>query len=113
MVNRQSSCSYMDKNKISLSCRLGHGSGAEVASSMNDFVDGLNVNHSNWLLKRNMNARKHASILRYGIAIIAFGVALSATHFLWPLIDPAATPLFFAAVMVAAFYGGLGPGLVA
>jgi two-component system, NtrC family, sensor kinase len=35
------------------------------------------------------------------------------TQLLWPLIDPAATPLFFAAVMVAAFYGGLGPGLLA
>jgi signal transduction histidine kinase len=35
------------------------------------------------------------------------------TKLLWPLIDPAATPLFFAAVMVAAFYGGLGPGLLA
>jgi signal transduction histidine kinase len=32
---------------------------------------------------------------------------------LWPLLDPVPTPLFFAAVMVAAYYGGLGPGLLA
>jgi signal transduction histidine kinase len=51
--------------------------------------------------------------LRYGAAVLAFLAALLLTQALWPLIDPASTPLFFAAVMVAAFYGGLGPGLLA
>ncbi|HEU0178267.1 MAG TPA: ATP-binding protein [Blastocatellia bacterium] len=60
-----------------------------------------------------MNSRNRALIFRYGIAVLAFGAALLITQLLWPLIDPAATPLFFAAVMVAAFYGGLGPGLLA
>jgi signal transduction histidine kinase len=60
-----------------------------------------------------MTSRKHAPILQYGAAALAFGAALLITHLLWPLIDPAATPLFFAAVMVTAFYGGLGPGLLA
>jgi signal transduction histidine kinase len=60
-----------------------------------------------------MNSRNQALIFRYGIAVLAFGAALLITQLLWPLIDPAATPLFFAAVMVAAFYGGLGPGLLA
>ena len=60
-----------------------------------------------------MNSRNQALIFRYGAAVLAFGAALLITQLLWPLIDPAATPLFFAAVMVAAFYGGLGPGLVA
>jgi K+-sensing histidine kinase KdpD len=45
--------------------------------------------------------------------VLSFGASLLLTHLLWPLIDPAATPVFFAAVMVSAFYGGLGPGLLA
>jgi signal transduction histidine kinase len=60
-----------------------------------------------------MTGRKRSPILRYGAAVLAFAAALLLTQVLWPLIDPAATPLFFAAVMVAAFYGGLGPGLLA
>jgi signal transduction histidine kinase len=60
-----------------------------------------------------MTGRNRAPILRYGAAVMAFVAALLLTHVLWPLIDPASTPLFFAAVMVAAFYGGLGPGLLA
>jgi signal transduction histidine kinase len=60
-----------------------------------------------------MNSRNQALIFRYGIAVLAFVAALLITQLLWPLIDPAATPLFFAAVMVAAFYGGLRPGLLA
>ncbi|MBD0373622.1 MAG: DUF4118 domain-containing protein [Pyrinomonadaceae bacterium] len=34
------------------------------------------------------------------------------THLLWPLIEPSASTLFFAAIMIAAFYGGLGPGIL-
>src|SRR5215471_9679222 len=60
-----------------------------------------------------MTGKKRSPILRYGAAVLAFGAALFLTKVLWPLIDPASTPLFFAAVMVAAFYGGLGPGLLA
>lgn len=60
-----------------------------------------------------MTGRNRAPILRYGAAVLAFVAALLITQVLWPLVDPAATPLFFAAVMVAAFYGGLGPGLLA
>src|SRR5215470_6192776 len=60
-----------------------------------------------------MTGKKRSPILRYGAAVLAFGAALFLTKILWPLIDPASTPLFFAAVMVAAFYGGLGPGLLA
>jgi signal transduction histidine kinase len=60
-----------------------------------------------------MTGRNRTPILRYGAAVLAFVAALLITQVLWPLVDPAATPLFFAAVMVAAFYGGLGPGLLA
>jgi signal transduction histidine kinase len=60
-----------------------------------------------------MTGRNRSPILRYGASLLAFGAALLITHILWPLIDPASTPLFSAAVMVAAYYGGLGPGLLA
>ena len=51
-------------------------------------------------------------LLQYGISVLVFGLALLLTHLLWPLIEPSASTLFFAAIMVAAFYGGLGPGLL-
>jgi two-component system NtrC family sensor kinase len=51
-------------------------------------------------------------LLQYGVSLLAFGLALLLTHLLWPVLEPSATTLFFAAVMVAAFYGGLGPGLL-
>jgi signal transduction histidine kinase len=60
-----------------------------------------------------MVSRVQTTILHYGAAVLSFGAALLLTNLLWPLIDPAATPVFFAAVMVSAFYGGLGPGLLA
>src|SRR5438552_17862548 len=50
---------------------------------------------------------------RYGAALAATTVAYGASLVLWPLIDPNAFALFCAAVMVSAWYGGLGPGLLA
>src|SRR5213078_1241326 len=50
---------------------------------------------------------------RYGLALAATTVAYGASLLLWPLIDPNAFALFCAAVMVSAWYGGLGPGLLA
>lgn len=52
------------------------------------------------------------SIIQYGISVLVFGAALWLTWLLWPLIEPSASTLFFAAIMIAAFYGGLGPGLL-
>ncbi|MBO0797925.1 MAG: DUF4118 domain-containing protein [Blastocatellia bacterium] len=60
-----------------------------------------------------MTSRIRKSILAYVVAVLSFAASLLLTSVLWPLIDPAATPIFFAAVMVSAFYGGLGPGLLA
>lgn len=60
-----------------------------------------------------MTSRIRKSILAYVVALLSFGTALLLVNMLWPLIDPAAPPVFFAAVMVSAFYGGLGPGLLA
>jgi signal transduction histidine kinase len=50
---------------------------------------------------------------RYGLAAIAVGAAALATHFLADVGDAGITPLFFAAVLLSAWYGGLGPGLLA
>lgn len=49
--------------------------------------------------------------LQYGISLLVFLAALLLTYLLWPFIQPNPTPLFFAAI-IAAFYGGFGPGLL-
>lgn len=52
-------------------------------------------------------------ILRYGAAMLADGIAGLVALLLRPQIERALSAPFFAAVMVAAYYGGLGPGLLA
>jgi len=52
-------------------------------------------------------------LLCYGVASAAVALALVLTLLLRPLLDPDVFSLFFAAVMVSAWYGGLGPGLLA
>jgi PAS domain S-box-containing protein len=56
-------------------------------------------------------------LLDYGIAVLAVGLALLLQFVLTPMFgeDPNSSPfmLFFAAVMVAAWFGGLGAGLLA
>src|SRR5438093_3469461 len=52
--------------------------------------------------------------LRYGLALCASIAALLVSIALDPFVEPDPFPeLFLAAVMVSAWYGGLGPGLVA
>ncbi|HXG14977.1 MAG TPA: HAMP domain-containing sensor histidine kinase [Calidithermus sp.] len=51
--------------------------------------------------------------LPYALAPVAVGFALALNLLLWPLIQPSSSPLFFAAVAVVSWFGGLGPGLVA
>ena len=51
---------------------------------------------------------------RYGVAVLAVAIALLLKLLLVPLIqEESPFLLFFAAVMVSAWYGGLGPGLLA
>jgi signal transduction histidine kinase len=52
-------------------------------------------------------------LLRYGTPVLTVGVALLSTLVLWPLIKPQASPLFLAAIIVSAWRGGKGPGLLA
>ncbi len=56
---------------------------------------------------------KGATLLRYGCAVATVGLASLAVQTLWPLIQPALTAPFFGAVMISAWYGGFGPGLLA
>ena len=52
--------------------------------------------------------------LRYGLAVLAAVLALLVSFALDPFVEPDPFPeLFLAAVMVSAWYGGLGPGLLA
>lgn len=51
-------------------------------------------------------------LLRYSIAVLAVGVALLLKLLLEPfIIQESPFLLFFAAVMISAWFGGLGPGL--
>ena len=52
--------------------------------------------------------------LRYGVAALAVGVALLVKVLLDPLtVQDTPFLLVFGAIMVSAWYGGLGPGLLA
>lgn len=52
-------------------------------------------------------------LLQYGVALLLVALALGANLLFYSYLEPTPTPLFFAAVMVSAWYGGLGPGLLA
>ncbi len=58
-----------------------------------------------------MATRKKTLALQYGVSLLFLLLALLLTQLLWPFINPNPTPLFFAAI-IAAFYGGFGPGLL-
>jgi signal transduction histidine kinase len=54
-----------------------------------------------------------SSVVRYAGAVTSVGAAAALTHFLTILGDSGLSPLFFAAVLFSAWFGGLGPGLAA
>lgn len=68
--------------------------------------EGKSIADSNVLIK------KDHPLLRYGVAILSVMLALLITQLLEPLRDRTPFPLFFAAVSVSAWYGGIGPGLL-
>ena len=51
------------------------------------------------------------TLWRYGLAVITVSAALIITRFFEPYTD--VTPLFYAAVVISAWFGGMGPGLLA
>lgn len=52
-------------------------------------------------------------LFQYGVALLSVALALVTTLQLSDYLGATPTPLFFAAVMVSAWYGGLGPGIIA
>src|SRR6266850_2518817 len=56
---------------------------------------------------------KARTLVWYAISIASVGLALALASLLPDRADPSHFTLFFAAVMVSAWYGGLGAGLVA
>jgi two-component system, LuxR family, sensor kinase FixL len=62
--------------------------------------------------KSDTSARRASSaVLRYGLAVSSVAVAVVVTYLMRP--DVLITPLFFLAVLLSAWFGGLGPGIVA
>lgn len=67
----------------------------------------LSENSMSGVVSKTMGALR-----RYGLSLLVILVAFFLTKLLWPVIQPAPVPLFFAAIL-AAFWGGFGPGLFA
>lgn len=61
---------------------------------------------------KNIFAGGREQLLQYTIALLSVALALGATLLLKAYLTPTPAALFFAAVMVSAWYGGLGPGLL-
>ncbi|HYP28511.1 MAG TPA: ATP-binding protein [Blastocatellia bacterium] len=55
---------------------------------------------------------KRSPLMRYGVAVLSVVIAAALEWLLWPIIKDSRAPLFFAAVMFSAWYGGRGPGLL-
>ncbi|WP_392535046.1 ATP-binding protein [Nostoc sp. C117] len=63
--------------------------------------------------KRQKSTLIWEQFLHYGVALLCVASAFGATLLLKPYITPTPAVLFFPAVMVSAWYGGLAPGLLA
>ena len=61
-----------------------------------------------------MNETPRARLVAYGVAVLAPAVSLLVRWLLWPLMGDAVPHMtFFPAVMIAAYFGGFWPGLLA
>ena len=61
-----------------------------------------------------MRTTTRSAVLRYGFVFLAVAVALLLRLAFWPLLGPDVPfLLLWPAVMCCAWYGGLGPGLLA
>ena len=61
-----------------------------------------------------MTESSRARLVAYGVAVLATAVSLLARWPLWPVLgDGVPHMTFFPAVMIAAYFGGFGPGLLA
>src|SRR5437773_5667742 len=53
-----------------------------------------------------------AFVLRYGLAVLSVAAALSITQLLRAYFETTANSLFFCAIVISSWFGGLGPGLL-
>src|SRR5262245_20949560 len=61
-----------------------------------------------------MHENARARLVAYGVAVLAPAVCLLARWPLWPVLGEAVPHItFFPAVMIAAYFGGFWPGLLA
>src|SRR5438034_6770695 len=61
-----------------------------------------------------MYERPRARLVAYGVAVLATAVSLLVRWPLWPVLGDAVPHMtFFPAVMIAAYFGGFRPGLLA
>jgi two-component system sensor kinase FixL len=64
------------------------------------------------MAKSDTSARRASSaVLRYGLAVSSVAVAVIITYLMRP--DVLISPLFFLAILLSAWFGGFGPGIVA
>jgi two-component system, LuxR family, sensor kinase FixL len=64
------------------------------------------------MLEADVSASPSSSaILRYGLAVISVATALLVTQLLRP--DVLVSPVYFLAIILSAWFGGIGPGLIA
>ena len=64
--------------------------------------------------KFDTRARRIAAVvLRYGLALLSVAAALSITQLLRAYFEPTPNSLFFCAIVLSSWFGGLGPGLLA
>src|SRR5262249_49842906 len=62
----------------------------------------------------SMNEQRRARLIAYGVAGLATAVTFVVRLLLWPVLGDAVPHMaFFPAVMIAAYYGGFRPGLLA
>jgi PAS domain S-box-containing protein len=57
-----------------------------------------------------VSREQRQQVLRYLLAVAVTGAAVIATRIIQPLVAPSVTPPFILAVIIAALYGGTGPG---
>jgi len=63
--------------------------------------------------KFGTSARRSTSfVLRYGLAVLSVAAALSITQLLRTYFEPTPNSLFFCAIVISSWFGGLGPGLL-
>ena len=65
-----------------------------------------------WVRARSLLRRVRASAPRYALALLLVIVAVALRWWLDPALEASAFAVFFAAVLIAAWVGGVGPGLM-